>query len=117
MVGSSSIRLAVPDDAVAITEMLAYLVEAVGNGTAFASTPQVIRQLGFGTKPIFSVMIASGTDLSLFFPHYSTTRGRSGVYVQDLWVNPAARRQNLGRRLLATTGRIHRKAGVPGIWP
>lgn len=48
-------------------------------------------------------MIASGAGLCLFFPHFSMTRACPAVYVQDLWVDPSARRQNLGTRLLAAT--------------
>lgn len=103
MPGSHHIRLAVPDDAEAITEMLASLARAMGDGTEFASTPDAIRQNGFGPKALFSVMISQDAGLSLFFPHFSTTRGQSGVYVQDLWVAPAARQKNLGTRLLAAT--------------
>lgn len=103
MAGSQGIRLAVPADAEAITEMLAYLARDMGDDAAFASTPEAIREFGFGTKPLFSVLISSGAGLCLFFPHFSTTRGCPGVYVQDLWVDPSARMQNLGTRLLAAT--------------
>ncbi|MGB3244420.1 MAG: N-acetyltransferase, partial [Sulfitobacter sp.] len=103
MVGSEDIRLAVSADAEAITEMLAYLAEDMGDRAAFASTPEAIREFGFGPRPLFSVLIASGAGLCLFFPHFSTTRGCPGVYVQDLWVDPSARKQNLGTRLLTAT--------------
>lgn len=103
MPASYNIRLAVPDDAEEITEMLASLAEAMGDGAVFASTPDAIRQHGFGPNPLFFVMMAQGAGLSLFFPHFSTTRGRPGVYVQDLWVEPAARKHALGTRLLAAT--------------
>lgn len=100
---SHDIRLAGPEDAETIAQMLASLASDLGDGARFASTPDSIRRDGFSADPLFSVMIAGGVGLSLFFPHYSTTRGRPGVYVQDLWVAPAARGQDLGRRLLAAT--------------
>lgn len=100
---SYEIRLAGPDDAEAITQMLANLADAMGDGVEFASTPDLIRRYGFDADALFSVMIAQDAGLSLFFPHFSTTRGQPGVYVQDLWVSPAARGQNLGTQLLAAT--------------
>jgi len=100
---SYGIRLAEPEDAEAISQMLANLAESMGDGAVFASTPEIIRRYGFGADSLFSVMIAEGAGLSLFFPHFSTTRGQPGVYVQDLWVAPAARGRNLGKQLLAAT--------------
>ncbi len=103
MTGTAEIRLASPQDAEAITEMLACLAEEMGDAREFASTPEAIRQHGFGPNALFSVMLAKGGGLSLFFPHFSTTRGQPGVYVQDLWVGPDQRGQNLGARLLSAT--------------
>jgi len=100
---SYEIRLAGRDDAEAITQMLANLADAMGDGAVFASTPEIIHRYGFMADALFSVMIAEDAGLSLFFPHFSTTRGQPGVYVQDLWVSPAVRGQNLGTRLLAAT--------------
>ncbi len=67
MVGSEDIRLAVSADAEAITEMLAYLAEDMGDRAAFASTLEAIREFGFGPRPLFSVLIASGAGLCLIF--------------------------------------------------
>ncbi|MEH6521916.1 MAG: hypothetical protein V7775_11950 [Sulfitobacter sp.] len=80
MVGSEDIRLAVSVDAEAITEMLAYPAKDMGDRAAFASTPEAIRKFGFGPRPLFSVLIASGAGLCPFFSHFSTTRGCPWVY-------------------------------------
>lgn len=37
---------------------------------------------------------------ALVSPIFSTTKGAMGVYVSDLWVDPALRGKGLGRRLL-----------------
>ena len=39
----------------------------------------------------------------IYFPEFSTHRGMPGVYVQDLYVAPAARGQGLARALLRAT--------------
>ncbi|WP_299867311.1 GNAT family N-acetyltransferase [uncultured Hoeflea sp.] len=103
MTNSVDIRLAGPEDAEVIARMLTSLAETIGDGAKFASTPDIIRRYGFSADALFLVLIADGSGLSLFFPHFSTTRGQPGVYVQDLWVDLAARGQNLGTRLLAAT--------------
>ncbi len=103
MTRSRDIRLATVDDAETITELLACLAQEMGDGGVFASTPEAIRHYGFGPNALFLVMLAESDGLSLFFPHFSTTRAQPGVYVQDLWVNPTQRGQNLGARLLSAT--------------
>ena len=38
---------------------------------------------------------------ALFFHNFSTFEGRPGIYLEDLYVRPEARRHGLGRALLA----------------
>lgn len=60
---------------------------------------------GFGPNRIFqTVVVAAGARIdgvAVFFPTFSTQRGRPGVYVQDLYLAPPLRGQGFGRRLLA----------------
>ena len=59
---------------------------------------------GFGPRPLFQAVIAE-TDtplgMAIYFADFSTHRGEPGVYVQDIFVIPAARGAGLGPRLLA----------------
>ena len=59
---------------------------------------------GFGPRPLFQAVIAE-TDtplgMAIYFADFSTHRGEPGVYVQDIFVVPAARGRGLGQRLLA----------------
>ena len=50
--------------------------------------------------------------LSLFFPSFSTWFGKPGVYVQDLFVDPAFRGQGIGERLIGETARLARERGA-----
>jgi ribosomal protein S18 acetylase RimI-like enzyme len=100
-----NIRVANSDDATAVNAMLSRLADEIGDSDVFACDVDAISRHGFGDKPIIHFLIAEnrGDDLGLaaFFPLFSTTRGKSGVYVQDLWIGTAARGQGLGTRLLA----------------
>lgn len=43
---------------------------------------------------------------ALYFMNYSTWKGRAGVYLEDLYVTPAARGRGLGKALLVALARI-----------
>lgn len=38
--------------------------------------------------------------MALYFYNYSTWRARPGIYLEDLYVTPAARNKGLGKKLL-----------------
>lgn len=104
-----TIRAAVAADAQGIAKMLSRLADDLGDGDVFASTGEIIRRNGFGPTPMFHVVLAEIGDravgFALYFPHFSTTLGRAGVYVQDLWVDPAARGNKVGQKLLAVVAK------------
>ena len=59
---------------------------------------------GFGAKPLYHALIAE-TDhpsgMVIYYPDFSTHRGEPGVYVQDIYVDPAARGSGIAQQLLA----------------
>ncbi|RJF94673.1 GNAT family N-acetyltransferase [Oleomonas cavernae] len=104
------IRLATVDDVPAIHAMIVGIGAAQGEAHKITSTPDDIRRHGFGPRPAFEALIAQAggraVGLCLFFPSFSTWRGRPGAYVQDLFVDPGQRGTGLGRRLLARTAAL-----------
>ena len=64
----------------------------------------------FGDNPAAEVLIASIDDrpvgFALFFHNYSTWLGRRGIYLEDLFVRPQARKHGVGFALLREIARI-----------
>jgi GNAT superfamily N-acetyltransferase len=65
----------------------------------------VLGQKLFGVRPYAEVVIGEldGTPqgFALFFHNFSTFEGKPGIYLEDLFVRPAARGSGLGKALLA----------------
>lgn len=51
----------------------------------------------------------------LYFYNYSTWRGRTGIYIEDLFVRPAFRRRGIGKALFARVAAIAVAEGCPRL--
>ena len=64
----------------------------------------------FGERPAAEVLIAYLGDepagFALFFHNYSTWLGKRGIYLEDLFVRPSARKHGVGFALLRQLARI-----------
>jgi GNAT superfamily N-acetyltransferase len=64
----------------------------------------------FGRQPAAEVLIAYLGDepvgFALFFHNYSTWLGKRGIYLEDLFVRPRARKHGIGFALLQELARI-----------
>jgi GNAT superfamily N-acetyltransferase len=73
-------------------------------------TDKGLAETLFGKKPAAEVLIAYLGDtpagFALFFHNYSTWLGKRGIYLEDLFVRPAARKHGVGFALLRTLSRI-----------
>jgi GNAT superfamily N-acetyltransferase len=110
------IRLASVDDAGAIHQLLSDLERALGASGKVGRSVSDIRRHGFGDLPLFRALIArwDGKDvgLAVFFPEFSTWKGKPGVYVQDLYVAEPVRGSGLGRRLMQAVYEVAREWGA-----
>ncbi len=104
MLDDIDIQQAIAADCDDILAMLNQLAQETGDGDHFRCRVKDIRDHGFGAQSLFHCLIASrrqtNLGLALFFPTFSTTRGKAGVYLQDLWVSPDCRDAALGTLLL-----------------
>jgi GNAT superfamily N-acetyltransferase len=73
-------------------------------------TAEDIRRDGFGPVKHFEALIAEldgePVGFALYFHNYSTWEGRTGLYVEDLFVLERARGHGLGRQLITALAAI-----------
>ena len=74
------------------------------------ATEEHTRTALFSARPFAEVVIAdldgAPVGFALFFPNYSTFLGQPGMYLEDLFVRPAARGAGIGRELLKYLARL-----------
>jgi GNAT superfamily N-acetyltransferase len=69
-----------------------------------------IRAALFGPRPyaeaVFGCLDGEPRGFALYFHNFSTFLGKPGLYLEDLYVTPAARGRGLGTRMLAWLARL-----------
>jgi GNAT superfamily N-acetyltransferase len=99
-----SIRSAVPADADLILEFIRELAEYEKLRHEAVATVGDIATALFDTPPKVFCEIAEldgrPVGFALWFYNFSTFQGRAGLYLEDLYVRPAARRAGVGGALL-----------------
>lgn len=105
-----SIRPAGPDDASTIVRLIRELAAYEKLEDQARATEEDILRDGFGPTPRFECLLAEidgkAMGFALFFHNYSTFEGRAGLYLEDIYVDPAARGSGLGRALMTRLARI-----------
>ena len=104
------IRYAVPDDAATVLELIRDLAEYERLLHEVVADEAAIRATLFGVRPAAEVLIAelAGTTVgfALFFQSYSTFLAKPGLYLEDLFVRPAARGKGVGVALMGALARV-----------
>ena len=76
---------------------------------AVHATETMLAQALFGSNPAAEAVIAEDGEplgFALFFHNFSTWTGRRGLYLEDLYVTPAARGRGVGKALLTHLAQI-----------
>ena len=111
------IRCATADDVGLLLQLVRELAAYERAPDAVVATEEDLRRYGFGTEPRFEALLAfvdnRPAGFALFFPDFSTWRGRPGLYIEDLYVRDWARRLGVGRRLIARLAAI----AIERDWP
>ena len=104
------IRAAAPDDVPLILTFIHELATYEKLAHEVVATEQDVHAALFGERPVIEAVIASLDDepvgYALCFPTFSTFLGKPGLYLEDLYVRPAARGFGVGRKLLEHLARI-----------
>ena len=104
------IRSATPDDVPLILTFIRELAIYEKLAHEVVASHEDMHKALFGERPVVEGVIASLDDepvgYALFFPTFSTFLGKPGLYLEDLYVRPAARGFGVGRKLLEYLAQI-----------
>jgi GNAT superfamily N-acetyltransferase len=99
------------DDVAAVVGLVRELAEYEKAPHEARMTEEQLSGALFGESPKLFGHVAEGPDggvvgMALWFLNFSTWRGTHGIYLEDLYVQPAHRGSGLGRELLRTLAEI-----------
>ena len=107
---SFTLRAAQPGDVPAILTLIRELAEFEQLLHLVKATPEALQLHLFGAKPLAEAVVAevqgSVVAFALFFTNFSTFLGQPGLYLEDLYVQPAQRGHGLGQALLKHLGAL-----------
>lgn len=106
----SKIRFAQKEDAPRILQLIKDLAEYEKAPLEAKATLEQIEETIFGENPVAFCHVAERDGLvvgiSIWFLNYSTWIGKPGIYLEDLYVDPAHRGKGYGLALLKELGKI-----------
>ena len=105
-----TLRPATPADLPAIVGLIRELAVFEKLEHLVVATPESMAPHLFGTRPAAEAVVAevdgAVVAFALFFTNFSTFLGQPGLYLEDLYVQPAHRGTGLGKSLLAHLGAL-----------
>lgn len=105
-----TIRPATPADVPAIVALIRELAVFEKLEHLVVVTPDSLLPQLFGPRPAAEAVVAdvggATVAFALFFHNFSTFLGRPGLYLEDLYVQPAHRGGGLGKALLQHLGAL-----------
>lgn len=105
-----TLRTAAPADLLAIVGLIRELADFEHLSHLVVVTPESLQPHLFGDKPAAEALVAEVQGqvvaFALFFTNFSTFLGRPGLYLEDLYVQPAHRGRGLGKALLQHLGAL-----------
>ena len=105
-----ALRAATPADLPAIVGLIRELADYEKLLHLVAVTPASLEPHLFGPHPVAEAVVgeANGSVVAfaLFFTNFSTFLGQPGLYLEDLYVQPAHRGTGLGKALLQHLGAL-----------
>jgi GNAT superfamily N-acetyltransferase len=119
MTGTSPIRPARTEDVPVIAALIQELADYEREPDAVDATEDDLREALFGPSPAAFCHVAEHdgevVGIAVWFLNFSTWTGRHGIYLEDLFVRPAARGTGLGKALLTTLIDIAKERGYSRV--
>ncbi|MEV0561905.1 GNAT family N-acetyltransferase [Dactylosporangium sp. NPDC050588] len=116
---SMEVRTATDEDVPAIVGMVYELAEFEKALEECHLTEEQLRAVLFAPAPaVFCHVACTGGEtvgMALWFRTYSTWEGVHGIYLEDLYVRPAARGTGAGKALVAKLAQICVESGYPRL--
>ena len=110
-----TLRPAQPQDLPAITGLIRELAEFEHLTHLFQATPEALMPHLFGERPVAEAVVAQAEGrvvaFALFFTNFSTFLAKPGLYLEDLYVQPAWRAHGIGKALLQHLGALAVRRG------
>lgn len=110
-----TIRPATADDVALIRQFIAELADYERLGDQVVVDDDALRTHLFGSRPSAEALLGfvggEPAAFAIFFQSFSTFLGRPGLYLEDLFVRPAYRRQGFGRAMLMQLAREANRRG------
>jgi len=104
------LRRATAADVSTLLELIRGIAEYERLAHEVQATEALLREHGFGARPVFEAILAErdgrAVGFALYFFTYSTFTGRPTLYLEDLFVRPEERRGGIGRQLLRRLAQI-----------
>lgn len=104
------LRPATRSDAESLVRLIRELAQFERLEHLVVVTPERLAEQLFGAKPAAEAVVAEVggviVGFALFFPNFSTFLGEPGLYLEDLYVQPAHRGHGLGQALLKHLGAL-----------
>jgi GNAT superfamily N-acetyltransferase len=115
MTSAFTIEAAQPADVPAILSLIRELAVFERLAHLVVATEDYVLEALFGPQPAAEVLLArlagEAVGFALYYHNFSTFLGRRGLWLEDLYVRPAARGLGIGRALLLSVGEIARARG------
>lgn len=113
--GGFALRLATVEDLAEVHRMIRALARFERLEDLCVASAADLEAALFGPRPFAEVLLAEKmgeiAGFALFFHNFSTFLGRPGLWLEDLFVDPAYRRQGCGKALLRTLADVARTRG------
>jgi GNAT superfamily N-acetyltransferase len=110
-----TIRAAAPPDVLELLRLIGELAQYEKLAHMAVGTPQMLHEALFGARPAAEAMIAEhggrAVGFALYFTTFSTFLCKPGLYLEDLFVEPAHRGAGIGKALLTRLAQLAAERG------